>query len=45
MLVTITLVPGKFKSISNVSRFYMEEDSKGRGKEKFPLSLNIIAKH
>ena len=33
-----------FKSICTVSRFYMEEDRKGRGKEKFPLSLNIITK-
>ena len=35
----------KFKSISTVSRFCMEEDRKGRGKEKFLLSLNIIVKH
>ena len=30
-----------FKSLEQ--RFNMEEDTKGRGREKFPLSFNIIA--
>jgi len=30
-----------FKSVEQ--RFYMEEDTKGRGRENFPLSFNIIA--
>ena len=30
-----------FKSLEQ--RFYMEEDTKGRGREKFPLSFNVIA--
>ena len=30
-----------FKSVEQ--RFHMEEDTKGRGSENFPLSLNIIA--
>ena len=32
-----------FKSLEQ--RFYMEEDTKGREREKFPLSFNIIAAH
>ena len=30
-----------FKSVEQ--RFHMEEDTKGRGRENFPLSFNIIA--
>ena len=30
-------------SIIDVERFYMEEDMKGREREKFPLSLNIMS--
>ena len=30
-------------SISNVERFYMEEDMKGREREKIPLSFNIMS--
>ena len=32
----------KLSSIIDVERFYMEEDMKGRERENFPLSLNIM---
>ena len=39
---TVLKIP-RLSSFLAEQRFYMEEDRKGRGREKSPLSFNIIA--